>query len=386
MPAIGAALRHHRHRRRRHRHRHHRRHPRHGGASRRQGRRHHRHGRARAEGRRGLQPHPHRQQAGGHPRHPRRRAAAPISCSAATSSWPATRRCSRAVEARRDHDGRQHRRILARRFHPQCRFLAADRAAEARDHDRGRRASSSHFVDATRLATALLGNSIGANMFMLGYAYQIGALPLSAESIEKAIELNGEAVRDESWRRSAGAAAPRSIRPRSRRWSSRRRSGERRAQAFAIASTRWSRGASRSSPPTRTRAYARALPARWSSRCRRPKPQRRRARRGLAEAVARYLFKLMAYKDEYEVARLYTDGAFRRAGEVELRRRQSALRIPSRAAAARATRPGDRRAEEDDLRAVDDAGVRRAGEVQVPARHGARSVRLYAPSAAPSAS
>ena len=36
----------------------------------------------------------------------------------------------------------------------------------------------SHFVDAGRLATALLGNSIGANMFMLGYAYQIGGLPL----------------------------------------------------------------------------------------------------------------------------------------------------------------------------------------------------------------
>ncbi len=52
----------------------------------------------------------------------------------------------------------------------------------------------SHFVDAGRLATALLGNSIGANMFMLGYAYQIGALPLSAEAIEKAIEMNGEAV------------------------------------------------------------------------------------------------------------------------------------------------------------------------------------------------
>src|SRR5207244_8902964 len=52
----------------------------------------------------------------------------------------------------------------------------------------------SYFVDATRLATALLGNSIGANIFLVGYAYQLGALPLSAESIEKAIELNGEAV------------------------------------------------------------------------------------------------------------------------------------------------------------------------------------------------
>ncbi len=52
----------------------------------------------------------------------------------------------------------------------------------------------SHFIDATRLATALLGNSIGANMFMLGYAYQNGGLPLSAEAVEKAIEMNGEAV------------------------------------------------------------------------------------------------------------------------------------------------------------------------------------------------
>jgi indolepyruvate ferredoxin oxidoreductase len=67
-------------------------------------------------------------------------------------------------------------------------------SAEARDPHRGGRRED-HFVDATRLATALLGNSIGANIFMVGYAYQLGALPLSAESIEKAIELNGEAVR-----------------------------------------------------------------------------------------------------------------------------------------------------------------------------------------------
>ncbi len=46
-------------------------------------------------------------------------------------------------------------------------------------------AEKTHFIAATRLATALLGNSIGANIFLVGYAYQLGALPLSAESIEK---------------------------------------------------------------------------------------------------------------------------------------------------------------------------------------------------------
>ena len=73
--AIGRHLRHHRHRRRRHRRRHHRRAPRHGGASRGQGRRRDRHGRPRAEGRRGAEPPADRRAAGGHPRHPRRRAA-----------------------------------------------------------------------------------------------------------------------------------------------------------------------------------------------------------------------------------------------------------------------------------------------------------------------
>ena len=55
-------------------------------------------------------------------------------------------------------------------------------------------AAHTHFVDASALSTALLGQSLGANMFMLGYAYQLGTLPISAEAIEKAIEMNGEAV------------------------------------------------------------------------------------------------------------------------------------------------------------------------------------------------
>ena len=55
-------------------------------------------------------------------------------------------------------------------------------------------AEHTHFIDASRLATALFGSSLGANIFMVGFAYQLGALPLSADAIEQAIALNGEAV------------------------------------------------------------------------------------------------------------------------------------------------------------------------------------------------
>src|SRR3546814_15338899 len=50
------------------------------------------------------------------------------------------------------------------------------------------------FLDATRIATALLGDSIAPNLFMLGYAWQKGLVPLSAAAIAKAIELNQLAV------------------------------------------------------------------------------------------------------------------------------------------------------------------------------------------------
>ncbi|MBN9269208.1 MAG: indolepyruvate ferredoxin oxidoreductase family protein, partial [Mesorhizobium sp.] len=69
---------------------------------------------------------------------------------------------------------------------PTERLKRAIRAAAGDGH--------AHFFDATRTATALFGNSLGANMFLLGFAYQHGGLPLSAEAVEKAIELNGEAV------------------------------------------------------------------------------------------------------------------------------------------------------------------------------------------------
>src|SRR5262249_40204459 len=53
---------------------------------------------------------------------------------------------------------------------------------------------NAEFVPAAEIATALMGDSIATNMFMLGYAWQKGWVPLSREAIERAIELNGVAV------------------------------------------------------------------------------------------------------------------------------------------------------------------------------------------------
>src|SRR5690606_34985075 len=50
------------------------------------------------------------------------------------------------------------------------------------------------FIDATHIATALMGDSIATNMFMLGFAWQKGLIPLPGEAIDSAIELNGVAV------------------------------------------------------------------------------------------------------------------------------------------------------------------------------------------------
>jgi indolepyruvate ferredoxin oxidoreductase len=50
------------------------------------------------------------------------------------------------------------------------------------------------YVDASRIVTALLGNAVTANVFVLGVAFQAGFVPLPGEAIEQAIELNGTAV------------------------------------------------------------------------------------------------------------------------------------------------------------------------------------------------
>jgi indolepyruvate ferredoxin oxidoreductase len=169
-------------------------------------------------------------------------------------------------------------------------------------------AGNSHFVDASRLATALLGNSIGANMFMLGYAYQLGALPLSAEAIEKAIEMNGEAVAMnlsafKYGRRAAidPAAVQGLVAPKPQE----ENDSLKLSQSFAETVER--RVAFLTA--YQSRRYARRY-RRLVDKVRTAEAEKAPGQSALAEAVARYLFKLMAYKDEYEVARLYTDTSF----------------------------------------------------------------------------
>ena len=190
----------------------------------------------------------------------------------------------------------------------------------------------SHFVNASRLATALLGQSIGANLFMLGYAYQLGALPVSAEAIEQAIALNGEAVAMNHaafrWGRRAAADLP-AVEALAQPAPEARDPARRLSESFDEMVER---------RVTFLTAYqSSAYAARYRSRVeavRAVEAARTPGKTGLAEAVARYLFKLMAYKDEYEVARLYADPAFLRQVRSEVRRRQSAPHLPSRAAAA----------------------------------------------------
>jgi indolepyruvate ferredoxin oxidoreductase len=87
------------------------------------------------------------------------------------------------------------------------------------------------FVDASRLATGLMGDSIATNLFMVGYAYQRGLIPVSEAAILKAIELNGAAVESNTtsfkWgrlaavdpARVAAAATPATAKPDSQRLS-----------------------------------------------------------------------------------------------------------------------------------------------------------------------
>lgn len=162
---------------------------------------------------------------------------------------------------------------------------------------------SSAFWDGSGAAEILFGDAIASNMMMVGYAYQRGLIPLSETAILRAIELNGTAVKMNGraffWGRllahdasvieqvSGAAVVP---------------SGEFELERFVA---------------DRVRDLERYQNAAYGRRYRALVERVQRAEQRIAgtageltEAAARNYFKVLAYKDEYEVARLHTDGSF----------------------------------------------------------------------------
>jgi indolepyruvate ferredoxin oxidoreductase len=179
--------------------------------------------------------------------------------------------------------------------------------------------AESHFVNATQLAEQLLGNTLGANMFLLGYAWQRSLIPLPLDAIVKAIELNGQAVplnlRALDWGRRAAVdqtavetlATPAVVvnLPQSLQQKTNPSN-----DIEATIKDRMSR-----LTDYQNRRYANRFERLVRKTLQREQALELDASLPLTRHVAANAYKLMAYKDEYEVARLYTSEAFREALE-----------------------------------------------------------------------
>jgi indolepyruvate ferredoxin oxidoreductase len=160
--------------------------------------------------------------------------------------------------------------------------------------------------DAQALAEEFLGDTITSNVLALGYAWQRGLVPVGLEALTRAVELNNVAVESNLQAFSLGRLAA--------------------AEPAALAALR---GAVEAAPPVDSLdalvergmghlgAYQNAA---WAQRFERLVRRVEAAEadlgggdasRPFTQAVARSLLKLMSYKDEYEVARLYSDPSFR---------------------------------------------------------------------------
>jgi len=163
------------------------------------------------------------------------------------------------------------------------------------------------FLDATRLATALMGDSIATNLFVVGYAYQRGLIPVGEAAILRAVELNGAAVEfnQQSFRwgrlaavdpsRVESAAFPKQTQPETQVLS----------QSLDDIVTRRVKFLTDYQDATYAKAYEAVV-----ANARAVEAAKVPGSTALAEAVARYDFKLRAIKDEYEVARLYAETDF----------------------------------------------------------------------------
>jgi indolepyruvate ferredoxin oxidoreductase len=186
--------------------------------------------------------------------------------------------------------------------------------------ERATRADDNVYVDAEALSEALFGDHMPTNTVLIGAAYQAGCLPLSADALQQAIRLNGAAVEKNlaafAWGR-AVVAAPDAVRA--------VLEGDVAGDAVAaraldgvardIVDATGAEGELRRLLEIRVpeliafqdaglaRSYADEVTAVAKVEAQRGAP----GETAVAEAFARNLYKLLAYKDEYEVARLHLD-------------------------------------------------------------------------------
>ena len=181
---------------------------------------------------------------------------------------------------------------------PALRYAIAERAGRGPVH---------HF-DAHTAAVKLFGDSIAANIFLLGFAYQLGSVPIGAAAIEQAIELNGAAVEMSKAAFRFGRLAAHDMAAVERIMGAAAEPVAPKAQTLDdIVAYRASQLTGYQDAALAQRYRARVSAIAEAERTKAP------GRSGLAEAVARGYHKLLAYKDEYEVARLFTDPAFEAA-------------------------------------------------------------------------
>ena len=161
-------------------------------------------------------------------------------------------------------------------------------------------------VAATSVVEQIVGDAIGVNLFLVGFAWQRGLIPVSRQAIKKAIALNGVAIELNNaafeWGRVAAhnpAEIVQALRDIGGGMSAPAPLTLDQLVAHRAAFLTQYQNAGYAARYVALVDMARTAEARI-------KPERCR----LSEAVARQFFRLMAYKDEYEVARLFTDGTF----------------------------------------------------------------------------
>ena len=167
------------------------------------------------------------------------------------------------------------------------------------------------FINARDLAIKLLGDAIGSNLFLLGFAYQKGLIPVSADALMQAIELNAVSVEFNKNAFVLGrrtAVAPQAVADLA--------TVEPEHQPLDDLAELIDERAARLSQ-YQNQAYAERFRQRIASVEAAERHLDADDDLPLSRIAARYLFKLMAYKDEYEVARLYTNGDFRRQLEAQ---------------------------------------------------------------------